>query len=30
MKDDYMLYEALNLLKGLVILQDRMPLMTLS
>jgi carboxyl-terminal processing protease len=24
-KDDYMLYEALNLLKGLVILQDRMP-----
>jgi carboxyl-terminal processing protease len=23
-KDDYMLYEALNLLKGLVILQDRM------
>jgi carboxyl-terminal processing protease len=22
--DDYMLYEALNLLKGLVILQDRM------
>jgi carboxyl-terminal processing protease len=24
-RDDYMLYEALNLLKGLVILQDRMP-----
>ena len=24
-KDDYMLYEALNLLKGLVILQERMP-----